>query len=603
MSTMADPQPATEPHPRRWQALGLLGVAQLMLILDVTVVTVAMPELGRDLGMGREALTWVMSAYTLAFGGLMLVGGRAADLFGPRRLVFAGLTLFTTASLVAGLSTGAETILVARAAQGVGAALMSPAALSSVVRLFDGDERNKALGIWSALGGVGAALGVLLGGVITAGPGWEWVFFVNVPVGLVVGVALVRVLPPMPVSREGGALDLVGAALVTAATGTLIYAFIDAGDTGWAAGSTITLIVVGLVLYVALAGWLRVAPHPLVQPSLVTRRPVLAGTFVLFVATALLVSMFFLGTFYLQDIRGHGPLATGLMFLPLAAGTMAGAHSSGVAMPRLGARVVAVGGLLVSAAGLFAAYAIDDTAAKVIASTVATVGLGALFVVASVTALSHVEPHQAGTASGVLSTFHELGASAGAAVMSGVVASAGLLTDSRAGIERGYLVAASVAVVAALVVALVVPGRPRSDSGAAGEAPAPHRPAKRFALHFGEMVVAMLAGMVTLYPLWKLVTADASSASWVGSTEVELLAMATAMTVPMAGWMAYRGHRAQPIAEMSVAMYAGFVLLFPFLWAGTLDEMDVMMTGHVLMPMLMLGAMLARYREYAAHAH
>jgi EmrB/QacA subfamily drug resistance transporter len=604
MSTMADPQ-TTEPHPRRWQALGLLGVAQLMLILDVTVVTVAMPELGRDLGMGREALTWVMSAYTLAFGGLMLVGGRAADLFGPRRLVLTGLTLFTTASLAAGLSTGAETILAARAAQGVGAALMSPAALSSVVRLFDGDERNKALGVWSALGGVGAALGVLLGGVITAGPGWEWVFFVNVPVGLVVGVALVRVLPSMRVSREGGSLDLVGAALVTAATGTLIYAFIDAGDTGWAAASTLALIAVGLVLYVALAGWLRVAPHPLVQPSLVTRRPVLAGTFVLFVATALLVSMFFLGTFYLQDIRGHGPLATGLMFLPLAAGTMAGAHSSGLVMPRLGARVVAVGGLLVRAVGLFAAYAIDGTAAKVAASTVATVGLGALFVVASVTALSHVEPHQAGTASGVLSTFHELGASAGAAVMSGVVATAGLLTDSRAGIERGYLVAASVAVVAALVVALVVPGRPRSDSGAAGsaETSASHRPAKRFALHFGEMVVAMLAGMVTLYPLWKLASADVSSANWVGSTEVELLMMATAMTAPMAGWMAYRGHRMQPIAEMSAAMYAGFVVLFPFLWAGTLDEMDVMMTGHVLMPLLMVGAMLARYREYAAHAH
>ena len=167
--------PATSPHPLRWRALGLLAVANLMLILDVTVVAVAMPQLGAELGMSRDALTWVMSAYTLAFGGLMLTGGRLADLVGPRRIVLTGLSLFTLASLVAGLATGPGMIIAARVGQGLGAALMSPAALSLVVRLFDGEERNRALGIWSALGGVGRALGVLLGGVITAGPGGEWV--------------------------------------------------------------------------------------------------------------------------------------------------------------------------------------------------------------------------------------------------------------------------------------------------------------------------------------------------------------------------------------------------------------------------------------------
>ena len=593
--------PTVTPHPRRWQALGLLGVAQLMLILDVTVVTIALPDLGRDLGMGRASLTWVMSAYTLAFGGLMLVGGRAADLLGPRRLVFAGLALFTAASLVAGLSTDPAAILTARAGQGVGAALMSPGALSLVVRLFDGEERAKALGIWSALGGVGAALGVLLGGLITAGPGWEWVFFVNVPVGVVVLAALTRVLPPVPVERNGAGLDLVGAALVTIATGTLIYAFIDAGDVGWGAGRTVGLLTLGLSVYAVLGWWIRVARNPLVTPDLVTRRPVLAGTFVLFVATALLVSLFFLGTFYLQDVRGHGPLATGLLFLPLAIGTMAGAHSSGLVMPHVGARGVALGGLLVSAAGLLAAASIDDTTVKVLASTLATIGLGALFVVASVTALGDVAPEQAGTASGVLSTFHELGASSGAAVMSGVVAT-GLATSSVDGIDRGYLVAAIVAVVAAAVVAALVPGRPSatgSDEHPTEASPRTGRSTRRFVLHYGEMVLAMLVGMVTLYPLWQLATASLEGTSWVTRTEVEMLVMATAMTLPMAGWMLHRGHRVQPILEMSAAMYAGFVVLFPLLWVGGLDEMGLMMWGHTLMPAFMLGAMLRRRQEYA----
>src|ERR687896_1258036 len=160
------------PHPRRWQVLGLLGVAQFMLILDVTVVAIALPHMGADLGLDREQLTWVVSAYTLAFGGLMLSGGRAADILGPRRLVMTGLTIFTAASLLSGLAVGPASLLVGRVAQGVGAALLSPAALSSVVRLFEGEERNRALGIWSALGGTGAAVGVLVGGVFTAGPGW-----------------------------------------------------------------------------------------------------------------------------------------------------------------------------------------------------------------------------------------------------------------------------------------------------------------------------------------------------------------------------------------------------------------------------------------------
>lgn len=181
--------------PRRWRTLGLLGTAQLMLIVDVTVVAVALPELGADLELGREATTWVVSAYTLAFGGGLLLGGRLADLRGPRPVVLTGLVLFTLASLVTGLAGSGDLLVAGRVAQGLGAALLSPAALSAVLQLFDGEERNRALGVWSALGGGGAALGVLLGGVLTAGPGWPWVFYVNVPIGAVVAVALARLLP------------------------------------------------------------------------------------------------------------------------------------------------------------------------------------------------------------------------------------------------------------------------------------------------------------------------------------------------------------------------------------------------------------------------
>ncbi len=460
MTMTETPSSATTAHPRRWQALALLAVAQFMLILDITVVTVAMPEMGADLGLGRESLTWVMSAYTLAFGGLMLLGGRAADIFGPRRVVLTGLGLFTLASLVVGLSSTGELVIAGRVAQGVGAALMSPAALSVVVRLFDGEERNKALGIWSSLGGVGAAVGVLLGGVLTAGPGWEWVFFVNVPVGVALLVGLHRLLPQLPAWGAGARLDVVGATLVTAGTLLVIYAFIGAGERGWGSGTTLALLAAGVATYAALAFWLTHTSSPLVDPKLLTRRPVVAGTFVLFVTTALMVAVFFLGTFYLQQSQGHGPLATGLLFLPVALATMVGAQVGGRLIGRTGARPLGVAGLLVAAAGLATPALTLSTVSTVVAVSVGSAGLGALFVVSAVTALSQVAPEEAGVASGVLSTSHELGSSLGAAVVSGVVA-ASLVAGTGAGFERGYLVAAAVAGASAVLAGLLIPGRPR----------------------------------------------------------------------------------------------------------------------------------------------
>jgi MFS family permease len=236
-------------HPQRWTILGMLGTAQLMLILDVTVVAIALPHIGADLALERETLTWVVSGYALAFGGFLLLGGRAVDLFGARRLVLASLLLFGGASVVAGVATSGPVLLGGRIAQGLAAAVLSPAALSLVVTIFEGDERSRALGIWSALAGGGAALGVLLGGLLTAGPGWRWVLFINAPIALVLALGLRRKLPRGRRPHATGRLDLLGAGLVTAATGTLIYDVIQAGDRGWATPRTAALIGVAAVLY------------------------------------------------------------------------------------------------------------------------------------------------------------------------------------------------------------------------------------------------------------------------------------------------------------------------------------------------------------------
>ncbi|MGW3615206.1 MFS transporter [Micromonospora sp. NPDC005163] len=457
---MAQPVTVTttspHPHPQRWKILGLVGVAQLMLILDVTVVAIALPHMGADLGLEREALTWVVSGYTLAFGGLLLLGGRAADLFGARRLVLAGLLLFIAASLTAGLANNGPMLLGGRVAQGLAAAILSPAALSLVVTIFDGEERNKALGIWSALGGGGAALGVLLGGLLTAGPGWPWVFFINVPVGLVLLLTLRIQLPPQPRPIGDGRLDVPGAVLVTAATGSLIYALIQAGDRGW--GTPVTLILLGtaVALYAAFVARQRLAASPLMDVRLLLRRPVAAGTLLILVATALMISVFFLGTFYLQDHRGYGALRTGLLFLPVALATMVGASSAGRVIGRAGARALAVLGLLVAAAGMAIPALWEGTLTMVIGVSIASAGTGAVFVVASATALGQVQPHEAGLVSGIVSTFHEFGASLGAAVVSSVAA-ASIAGTSTTGFARGFTTGAVIAVTAAVLALILTP--------------------------------------------------------------------------------------------------------------------------------------------------
>ncbi|MEV0220057.1 MFS transporter [Streptomyces sp. NPDC050704] len=449
--------------PRRWTALALICVAQFMLILDVTVVNLALPDMAADLDLGRATLTWVVAAYTLCFGGLMLLGGRLADALGARRTLLAGLAVFTAASLVTGLATGAPMLLGGRIAQGVGAALLSPAALAIVTTSFHGAERNKALGVWAAIGGSGAAAGVLIGGALTDGPGWQWVFYVNVPVGL----ALLAVLPAFVPARppRPARLDVPGALLVTAGTASLIYGLVKAGDAGWGDTATLLPIAAALVLYAVFAAVERAGRAPLMDLRMFTRRPVLAGAFLMLVATALLIAFFFLGSMYLQHVRGFSPLKTGLLFLPVAVATGLGAHLASRLVGRIGSRAVAVGGMAVAAAGSVPLTQLS-TDGSVYAGllpgfVVASLGLGAVFVTATTTALGMVEHDEAGLASGVVNTFHEVGGSIGVAVVSTVAAS-GIEGGSVGGFTDAFTVCALAAAVSAAVSLGLVPrGKPQ----------------------------------------------------------------------------------------------------------------------------------------------
>ncbi|UOQ90509.1 MFS transporter [Agromyces endophyticus] len=457
---MSEPNPEsrTEPTPlrHRWRMLGLLGIAQLMLIVDVTVVALALPQMGAQLDLSRGTLTWVVSIYALVFGGLMLLGGKAADVVGSRGVVLTGLAVFTAASLLTGFATDATMVLVGRALQGLGAAAMSPAALSVIARTFQGDELAKALGVWSALGGAGAAIGVLLGGLLTSGPGWSWVFWVNVPVGVVLLVALAVTVPVLPGS--GGRLDVLGALLVTLSTGAVIFGLVNAGDTGWLGLGTLGPVVVGLVGYALFVWRQRTARNPLLDLGMLARRPVAAGLGLIFVATALMIAIFFLGSFLFQQVHGFSALDTGLVFIPVALGTIAGAQVGARLLVRLGLKLVGVVSLLIAAFGMIVGATTMSMTVLVIAMTVASFGIGATFVAASTSTFTAVAPHEAGVGSGALSTLHEFGAATGVSAVSSIAAAA-IAGDGFTAFSSGYWFAGAVALVAAVVFAFVLPGR------------------------------------------------------------------------------------------------------------------------------------------------
>jgi EmrB/QacA subfamily drug resistance transporter len=460
------------PDPRRWQALALLCLAQFMVILDVTVVNVALPAIGADLSLDRAALTWVVTAYTLCFGGLMLLGGRLADLLGRRRVFLTGLATFTLASLGAGLAGDGGLLVAARGLQGVGAALLSPAALAIITTTFRGRERHRALGVWAALGGAGAAVGVLLGGILAAGPGWQWVFFVNLPVGLLVAVAVPATVAASPRPAATG-VDLPGALTVTAAAGLGIYGLVQAGDTGWTAAGTLLPLGLGLLLVGVFVQLERTVAAPLVDLRLLAGRPVAAGFGTMLAASGLLISGFFLSSLLLQRVMGLSALSTGLVFLPVAVATIVGAQAAAHLLGRVGGRPVAAVAFTLAALGmaLLAGVPADaDPVTDVLPGfMLAAAGLGAAFVTATATAMAQVDPQRAGLISGVVNTAHELGAALGVALVS-TIAGASIDTASAAGpaatagfgdaFLAGAILAGLVAVAAPV---LLPPGRPTTD--------------------------------------------------------------------------------------------------------------------------------------------
>src|SRR5215207_2700676 len=420
--TNEPPEPQASADPRRWRALAVLSMAQFMLILDLTVVNVALPDLGADLDLSRTALTWTVSAYGLVFGGLLLLGGRWADLVGTRRIILTGLVIFTLASLVTGLAQNEILLLGGRVGQGVGAALLSPAALAAITSIFHGVERNKALSVWASLGGVGFAAGVLIGGILTAGPGWRWVFFINVPVGIVLLAAIRAVVPLRRHPDRVARVDVLGAVTVTAATGLFIYGMINAGDEGWADLGTLLSIAAAVVLYGVFVVVERTVRNPLMHLNLLSRRPIATGAFLMLIAAGVLIADLFLGSQYLQHLRGLSALETGLFFLPPALALMIGAIAAGRLVGTVGTRPVAVVALALVAIGnglLIGVSSDGNVYAEALPGVVVfALGGGPLFVCATTTALGRVSLHEAGLVSGVVNTFNQLGAAICVAVAS-----------------------------------------------------------------------------------------------------------------------------------------------------------------------------------------
>jgi len=468
--TQANRDAVRAPDRRRWTALALLAVAQLMLVLDVTVVNVALPDIGSSLRLTRSELPWAMTAYTVMFGGLMLLGGRIADTCGARRMTMTGLVVFVGASLLSGLADGPGTLLAGRALQGAGAALLSPAALAAVMTMFTGKDRARALGVWSGLAGLGSALGVILGGVLTTEASWRWIFTVNVPIGAALLIGVPLIVPAGRAKAGAPGLDVPGALLVTAGTGAAIYGLVNAGTNGWAAPSTLGALALAVLALAAFALVERRTARPLLSVGLLRRRPVAAGGFLMLTATGLLVGAFYLGSFSLQHADGYSALRVGLSFIPVAVATVAGAHTASQLLLKVPARTVAVAGLALAAAGYGTAALWTAPAQSVTGMSVAALGIGGCFVTAFTASLADAPAAEGGLRGAIVNTFHELGGAAGVAVLSTLAGGAMVAARPAAAAFRGAFALGAVGALAAAVIAVfLVPAVLR---GAADERPA-----------------------------------------------------------------------------------------------------------------------------------
>ncbi len=413
---------------KRWLALVLLCSAQFVVVLDASIVNVALPSIGEALNFSQENLPWVVNAYVLTFGGFLLLGGRAADLLGRRRVFMAGLMLVAVASLAAGFAASEGQLIAARAAQGLGAAIISPAALSIVTTIFnDGSARNKALGVWGAVAGSGGAAGVLLGGILTDGLGWEWVLWVNVPVALVAFFLAPRLIAESRAEGEDRAFDVAGAVTVTAALSILVYAVIDATDKGWGSTRTLGLIGLALALFVAFVAIELRARKPLVPFSIFRIRTLTGANVVGVLVGASLFSMFFFISLYMQQVLGYSAIHAGLSYLPLALTIIATAGIGSQLVTKFGYKPVLAMGLLFIFAGLlwFSRISVGGgfTTDILGPSLLAAAGLGFSFVTTTIAAVSGVEEHEAGLASGLINTSQQVGGALGLAVLSTIATS------------------------------------------------------------------------------------------------------------------------------------------------------------------------------------
>src|SRR5258708_2214959 len=409
-----------DPDPRRWQVLALVCVAFFMTVLDVSIVNVALPSIKTSLHVSENSLQWVLIAYTITFGGLVLLGGRAADLLGRRRMFMIGLVVFSGASLVCGLANSIGVLVAARAVQGVGAAIISPATLSIITTTFEeGSERNKALGIWGAIGGSGAAAGVLFGGILTKYAGWEWIFFVNVPVGALV-LTLTR-----PIVRESRipalrGFDAGGAVTITSSLSLLVYSISKAPDVGWATGRTIGLLIASAVLFVAFLVIETRSASPMVSFDIFRIRSVTGANVCGLFVGVVVFSNFFLLTLYVQQVLGYSALKTGLTFLATAGTVVLMAGFSQALVTRVGPRpVMAVGLALITGGMLWYTQIPTETSFGthlLPGYLLVGVGMAFSFIPMSIAALAGVEPQEAGLASGLSNPAQQIGGALGVAI-------------------------------------------------------------------------------------------------------------------------------------------------------------------------------------------
>ena len=463
-------------------ALALLATTQFVLILDIAIVTVALPSIGTDLNFASADLSWVINAYALTFGGFLLLGGRMSDLIGRRRMFMAGLIIFTAASLAGALAQSALWLVIARGTQGLGAALVSPAALSLVMTLFrEGAERNKALGIWGAVAGSGGAAGAILGGVLTDVFAWQAVLYVNIPVGIAAVALAPRLLPEGRDISGIRSFDVAGAVSVTAGLALLIYAVVDAPSAGWGSAQTLIVGATALVLIAAFVAIEASAKRPLLPLSTFRNRMLRSANLGVALTTAALFPMWFLLTLYTQRVLGYTPLEAGLAQLPIALLIVLTAAPAQRLVTRLGPRIPFTAGLLLIGGGLlwFSQVSAGGSFLEDILgpSVLAGVGAAMAFIAGTIAATTGAAEEDAGLASGLLNTSQQVGGAIGTAAIAAIATAQA--TDALGigqslpaaltkGYQTGYLVVAGIALAAAVVVAIVVPGQRGQQPAAEG---------------------------------------------------------------------------------------------------------------------------------------